>query len=122
MDLNTLKADDFRVEKMKFGQMKFGKKDSKKDPTVIHYNDKITLSDIPMEVYQYEINGKPAVEWVMDRQCVKVDKKSGLVNDANDYEMELLNNPKYPLQLLRRVMSVAVETQRIIQSLPKLNI
>jgi len=45
------------------------------------------------------INGKPALDWVVERQCVKTDKDSGIVNDANDWLIETMHNPKYPLEL-----------------------
>lgn len=60
--------------------MKFGKG---KDKTVIHYNDLITVRDIPLEAYDYVVNGKPAIEWVMERQAVTTDKASGIMKDAN---------------------------------------
>ena len=69
------------------------------------YNYATTVCDIPVEAYDYVVNGKPAIEWVIDRQCIKTDKKSGIVNDANDWAIETMNNPKYPLKLLLRVIT-----------------
>src|ERR1019366_10036302 len=68
-------AAQYRVEKMRFGKGK--------DKTVIHYNDLITVRDIPPEAYEYVVNGKSAVAWVMERQSVIPDKDSGIVKDAN---------------------------------------
>ena len=72
--------------------------------------------------YDYIVNGKPALDWVVERQCVKTDKDSGIVNDANDWAVETMNNPRYPLELFMRVITVSMETMKIVRSLPKLNI
>ncbi|MGA4073548.1 DEAD/DEAH box helicase [Ralstonia nicotianae] len=108
---------DYRVEKMKYG--KTGKD---KDLGTLIYNDKITIKGIPMEAYEYVVNGKPALDWVIERQCAKTDKDSGIVNDANDYAVETMNNPRYPLELFQRVVTVSLETMKIVKSLPRLNI
>jgi predicted helicase len=107
----------YRVEKMKFA----GKR-PKLDKTTVHYNSKITMTDIPLEAYEYVVNGKSALDWVMERQCVKTDAKSGIVNDANDYANETMNNPAYPLELFQRVITVSLETMKIVRNLPKLEI
>jgi len=114
-------GDDYRVEKMKHPKIKVDGK-SVNDKSVLLYNKKITVSDIPLEAYEYIVNGKPALDWVMDRQCVKTDKKSGIVNDANDWANETMNNPKYPLELFLRVITVSLETVKIVNVLPKLDI
>lgn len=112
---------DYRVEKMKFAKVKdaeTGK--SVDDLSTVIYNHKITIKDIPSEAWDYIVNGKPALQWVMERQCVKTDKASGIVNDANDYAVETMHNPKYPLELFCRVVRVSLETQKIVNSLPQL--
>ena len=86
------------------------------------YNHKITVTGIPLEAYEYVVNGKPALDWVVERQCVKTDTASGIVNDANDWAIETMNNPRYPLELFQRVVTVSVETMRIVKSLPRLDI
>ncbi len=115
------KIDDakafYRVTKMKFGG-----KARDKDKTTVIYNANITMTDIPLEAYDYVVNGKPALEWVMERQVVKTDKASSIVNDANDYANETMNNPAYPLDLFRRVISVSLETMKIVRALPKLDL
>ena len=108
---------DYRVEKMKYG-----KKDKGKDLSTLHYNHKITLTGIPLEAYKYVVNGKPALDWVVERQCVKTDKDSGIVNDANLWATETMNNPRYPLELFQRVITVSLETMKIVKGLPKLDI
>ena len=113
----TLTAADYRVEKMKYG-----KKGKDKDLTTLHYNSRITVTGIPLEAYEYVVNGKPALDWVVERQCVKTDKDSGIVNDANDWASETMNNPRYPLELFLRVITVSLETMKIVKVLPKLDI
>ena len=102
--------------------MKFGGKGRDKDRTTVIYNANITMQDIPLEAYDYVVNGKPALEWVMDRQVVKTDKASGIVNDANRYAIETVGNPAYPLELFQRIITVSLETVKIVRALPKLDI
>ena len=108
---------DYRVEKMRYG-----KKGKDKDLTTLHYNDSITLTGIPLEAYDYIVNGKPALDWVIERQSVKTDKDSGIVNDANDWAVETIGNPRYPLELFQRVVTVSLATMKIVRALPNLDI
>ena len=102
--------------------MKFSGKQSNPDKTTVIYNNNITIQNIPLEAYEYVVNGKPAPEWVMERQRVKFDKASGILNDPNDYANETMKNPAYPLELFQRVITISLETMKIIKSLPKLEI
>lgn len=106
-------CDDFSVRKMEFPKKKGGVQDT------IIYNATTVLSGIPMEAYDYVINGKSAVEWVKDRYAVTTDKKSGIVNDPNDWCREH-DNPRYIIDLLKRVIRVSLETNRLVASLPPL--
>jgi len=110
----TLSDADYRVEKMKFAK--------KGDKTTVIYNHRITLKGIPEAAWDYVVNGKAALDWVMERQAVRTDKASGIVNDANDWAIETMGNPKYPLELFQRVVTVSLETQKIVNSLPALDI
>lgn len=112
----------YRVEKMKHPKVKNEEGKSVNDLTKVIYNSRITVSDIPVEAYDYVVNGKPAIEWVIERQCVKTYKDSGIVNDANDWANETMKDPRYPLDLLLRVIRVSLETNRIVASLPELDI
>ncbi|UNF37695.1 DEAD/DEAH box helicase family protein [Bartonella krasnovii] len=103
-------------------EMKFFGNSKEKDKSTVIYNSNIIMTDIPLEAYEYIVNGKPALEWVMERQCVKTDKKSGIVNDANRYAVETVGNPAYPLELFQRVITVSLETMKIVKNLPKLEI
>lgn len=110
----TLTDADYRVEKMKFAK--------KGDKTTVIYNHRITLKGIPEAAWDYVVNGKAALDWVMERQAVRTEKTSGIVNDANDWANETMGNPKYPLELFQRVVTVSLETQKIANSLPPLDI
>ena len=103
----------YRVE-----QMRFGKRGKDKDKSVIEYNQFITLRNIPLRAYDYVVNGKSAIEWIMERYCDKVDKKSGIRNDANQWGIEH-GNPKYPLELLQSIIMLSLKTLDIIDTLPK---
>ena len=114
---------DYRVEKMKLAKKKdpeTGK--SVNDRSTVIYNNKITLSGIPEAAWDYVVNGKAALDWVMERQAIRVDKASGIVNDANDWAIETMGNPKYPVELFQRVVTVSLETQKIVNALPRLDI
>ncbi|WP_415176758.1 DEAD/DEAH box helicase [Porticoccus sp.] len=120
--LAELEAKDFYVTKMKHPKVKNDEGKSVNDLSTVIYNHAITVGEIPVEAYDYVVNGKPAIEWVVERQCVKTDKDSGIVNDANDWAIETMKNPKYPLELLLRVITVSLETNRVVIGLPKLDI
>ncbi|WP_245190965.1 DEAD/DEAH box helicase [Jannaschia formosa] len=127
-DPRTWVVDDpeafYRVEKMRFG----GKRPNR-DRTAIHYNDRITLTDVPEAAYRYVVNGKSAIEHVMERQSVtkdtynpKTKKGSDIINDANRFAIETMGDPEYPLTLLRRVITVSLETMKIVDALPPLRL
>ena len=120
---HKLTDQHFHVRKMKFAKTKdpdSGK--SVNDKTTVIYNDYMTVTDIPRDAYDYVVNGKPAIEWVMERQAVTTDKASGIVNDANLWATETMHNAAYPLELLLRVITVSLETNKIVAGLPKLDI
>lgn len=95
-------------------KMKFPKKNQK---DIIIYNNDITIKNIPLEVYNYLINGRSPVEWIMERYQIKIDKASGIENNPNDWATEH-NQPRYILDLLLSVMTVSLKTQEIVNSLP----
>lgn len=103
-------------------KMRFGKLDSKTaDKRIIHYNAGITIENIPLEAYDYVVNGKSAIEWVMERYAVKKDPASLIANDPNDWCREH-DDPKYIYNLLLRIITVSLETMKIVRSLPKLKL
>lgn len=93
-----------------------------RDKSTIIYNDHITVTDIPLESYEYVVNGKSAIEWIMDRQVVKTHKASGIVSDANCYAIETVGKESYPLELLLRVISVSLQTLEVVKNLPPLDV
>lgn len=99
------------VDKMRFR--------SKQDKSTILYNGHIMVSEIPDKAYEYIVNGKSAIEWIVERYCVSVDKKSLIKNDCNDWSREH-NKPRYILDLLLSVINVSVQTVDIVKGLPKL--
>ncbi len=116
-----LTDDQYRVIKMKFAKQRVDGK-SVNDKSTVIYNSHIKITDIPLEAYEYVVNGKPALEWVMERQIVKTDKASQIVNDANLWATETMGDAKYPLELFLRVITVSLETMKIVKSLPVLDI
>jgi predicted helicase len=113
---------DYRVVQMKFGKGTGKSGDERHDKTRVIYNSKITMVGIPLEAYEYVVNGKPALEWVMERQAVTTHKDSGIVNDANLWATETMGDAAYPLKLFQRVVTVSLETVRIVRGLPRLEV
>lgn len=114
-------ADTDTPEKLyRVVQMKFGKNGKDKDKSIIEYNPYITLRNIPLRAYDYVVSGKSAIEWIMERYCDKVDKKSGIRNDANQWGIEH-GNPKYPLELLQSIITLSLRTLDIVDGLPKMS-
>jgi predicted helicase len=104
--------DYFRVvDKLRFK--------SKTDKSTIIYNGNLTIENIPEKAYEYVVNGKSAIEWIIERYCVDTDKKSGIKNDANDWSREH-HKPRYILDLLLSIINVSVQTVDIVNALPKL--
>ena len=106
---------NFIVEKMRFG--KDGKETYK---TKIQYNSHITLTGIPLEAYEYVVNGKPAIEWIMERYQFTKDKDSQIINNPNEWAAEH-DDPQYILNLLKRIITVSLDTMKIVNALPALN-
>ena len=102
------KTNNLKVSKMRFP--------SKDDKGTILFNDSIKIENIPMAAYEYVVNGKSAIEWVMERYAVTTNADSGIVNDPNLWS----DNPRYILDLVSRVIQMSVETQKLVASLPKL--
>lgn len=118
---SSMEDSSFYVTKMKYAKRnneETGKNED--DPTKIIYNNHITVENIPEEACDYVVNGKPAIDWIMERQSVKTDKKTEITNDANDWALETMNNARYPLELLLRVINVSLKTQKIVNGLPDL--
>ncbi len=108
-------SNNFIVEKMQFGK----NNNKEKDITTIIYNHDIQIKNIPEKAYDYIINGKSAIEWIIDRYQIKIDKESGITNNPNDWAIEQ-NKPSYILDLLLSVIELSIKTLDIIENLPEL--
>lgn len=97
--------------------MRWGGTGRSKDRSVIVYNGNITLSGIPEAAHEYMLGSRSGLEWLLDRYRVKTDKASGIVNDPNDWALEH-ENPRYIVDLVKRVTTVSVRTMEIVEGLP----
>jgi predicted helicase len=107
------KSSDFKVVKMKFAKI-----GPKEDRSKIIFNSKVALENIPEQAYHYQVNGKSAIEWVIERYQVKTDKDSGILNDPNNWS----DDPCYIVNLVARIVKVSIDTIEIIQNLPSFEI
>jgi predicted helicase len=98
---------DYRVTKMKLN----------KDKTSLIYNQFLTLSGIPKETYEYRLGNRSALEWIIDQYQISIDKRSGITNDPNRPD-----DPQYILRLIGQVITVSLETVKLVQSLPPLGL
>lgn len=110
VDIQLSAQPSYRVTKMKFIK--------KGDRTAIVYNNDITIKNIPEKAYEYMVNGRSAIEWIMDQYQIKTDKKSGITDDPNDYS----SDETYIFNLLLRIINVSMQTVDLINSLPKFEV
>lgn len=103
----------YRVQKMAFGKGD----DASKDRGVIIYNNHLTLSGIPEDAHRYMLGPRSAIEWIIDQYQVKIDKASGIVNDPNEWS----DNPRYIVDLIKRIVTVSLETMKVVDALPDLD-
>ena len=115
-DRSAFSDEDLHVTKMRFA----GTRGS--DRSRVVFNSRIEVSEIPEEAYDYDVNGRTPVEWVMERQRITTHKASGIVNDPNRYATETVGDASYPLELLLRAIRIGVETSSIIAGLPDLRL
>ena len=94
---------NWRVKQMKFSR----------DKTAIVYNDFLTIVGIPAAAFAYRLGNRSALEWVVNQYRVKTDNRSGIMNDANR-----VDDAQYIVKLIGRVITVSLETVRLVESLP----
>lgn len=111
----------FSVDKMKFAKVRDENGKLVADKTHIIYNGHITIEDIPLKAYEYIVNGKSAIDWIMERYAVTIDKASQIKNDPNDWSREH-EQPRYILDLLLSVIILSCQTVDILNSLSKIKI
>lgn len=115
------KYDHFAVDKMAFPKVRNQAGKLVPDKSRIIYNGNITIENIPAKAYEYIVNGKSAIEWIMERYAITQDSKSLIINDPNDWSREH-HNPTYIYDLLLSVINLSVQSVDIINSLPKLKL
>ncbi|MBT0913540.1 DEAD/DEAH box helicase [Streptococcus salivarius] len=118
VEITPLVNPSYKVTKMRFAKKRDENGKSVNDLSTIIFNSDITISNIPQKAYEYVVNGRSAIEWIIDQYQVKTDKKSGITDDPNDYS----EDEKYIFNLLLRIINVSVQTVDLINSLPKLEI
>src|SRR5712692_8284973 len=84
-----------------------------KDKRSLIYNDFLTLTGIPPEVFEYRLGNRSALEWVIDQYRVSEDSRSGIRSDPNRPDA-----PEYIVRLVGQVIRVSVETVKIVAGLP----
>ena len=108
---------DWRVEKMKLSKCVKSSCHPLGDKTQLVYNKFLTLDGIPAKAYEYRLGARSALEWVINQYCVKTDKRSGIVNDPNRAD-----DPQYILKLIGKVLTISLETVKIVEGLPELGV
>lgn len=108
----------YKVTKMRFAKKRDENGKLVNDLSAIIFNSDITISNIPEKAYEYIVNGRSAIEWIIDQYQVKTDRKSGITDDPNDYS----EDEKYIFNLLLRIINVSVQTVDLINSLPKFEV
>jgi predicted helicase len=104
----TSATELYRVQKMTFGRGK--------DRSRVVYNSQVTLTGIPEDAYRYTLGARSAIEWILERYQVSVHKDSQIRNDPNDWS----DDPRYIIDLLKRIVTVSIETLNIVDALPDL--
>lgn len=118
VEITPLVNPSYKVAKMRFAKKRDENGRSVNDLSTIIFNSDITITNIPKKAYEYVVNGRSAIEWIIDQYQVKTDKKSRITDDPNDYS----EDEKYIFNLLLKIINVSVQTVDLINSLPKLEI
>ncbi|MCO4534166.1 hypothetical protein Si103_01872 [Streptococcus infantarius subsp. infantarius] len=118
VEIKLSDSPSYKVNKMKFAKKHDENGKSINDRSTVIYNNDITISNIPEKAYRYVVNGRSAIEWIMDQYQIKTDKKSGITDDPNDYS----NDEKYIFNLLLRIINVSIQTVDLINSLPEFEV
>lgn len=67
------------------------------------------------EIHDYRLGNRFALDWIVDQYKVSTDKRSGITNDPNRSD-----DPQYIVQLIKKIVTVSLGTNEIVQSLPPL--
>lgn len=118
VEITTAENPSYKVTKMRFAKKRDENGKLVNDLSTIIFNSDITISNIPKKAYEYVVNGRSAIEWIIDQYQVKTDKKSGITDDPNNYS----EDEKYIFNLLLRIINVSIQTVDLINSLPKFEV
>lgn len=118
---SAIEMNDWELYAVGNAKMKFPKRGGETDKSTLIYNQHVTLTGIPEEAHEYQLGSRSALEWIIDRYYIKTDKASGIVNDPNAWSREV-GDPRYIVDLVKRVVTVSVETMQIVASLPDLDL
>lgn len=78
----------------------------------ILYNQNIAITKIPQKAFEYVVNGKSAIDWVIERYQKTMDKDSLIENNPNDYA-----GGQYVFELLCRVITLSVKSVDLIEKI-----
>lgn len=106
---------------MRFGKTKDANGKTINNKSIIYYNSNISITNIPIEAYDYVVNGKSAIDWIMERYAITTDKASGITNNPNDWSREH-GKPRYILDLLLSIIELSLRSNDLVSQLPKLEI
>src|SRR5699024_10091654 len=118
LDIQKKNQPSYKVAKMKFDKIRNHEGRLINNKSSIIYNGDITINNIPEKAYEYVVNGRSAIEWIMDQYQVKTDRKSGITDDPNLYS----DDEKYIFKLLLSIINLSVKTVDLVNSLPPLEI
>ncbi len=107
---------DRRPEHFQLGARKMGFADE--DKSVLRINEHVSLAGIPPQAHGYQVNGRTPLEWFIDRYRTRRDSPSGIVNDPNGW----FEDPRDLIAAMGRVVHTSVETVRIVEGLPTLQL
>lgn len=118
VEIVPLVNPSYKVTKMRFAKKRDENGRAVNDLSTIIFNNDITISNIPEKAYEYVVNGRSAIEWIIDQYQVKTDKKSGITDDPNAYSKD----EKYIFNLLLRIINVSIQTVDLVNTLPKFEV
>ena len=114
VNIKGLDSNDFDIKNISFE--KDGKKENKQK---IIFNSHIVIDNIPLKAYEYILNGKSAIEWILERYRMSTHKDSQITNDPNLWSREH-NDPSYVLNLLLRIITLSIDTLELVNQIPKI--
>ena len=90
-----------------------------KDKGIIELDTKTSLTGVPLQVWQYKLGNRSAIEWVLDQHKEKKIRDVTIREKFNTYRFA--DYKKQVINLLKRVCTVSLETMKIIEEMRKCN-